>query len=154
MALSPLSSFFKLYLTNFLKIHSLIYCSFIYLAALGLSRATWELQSSLWHEGIFFSYSVNDIYIFKLQHAGCFGVACKLLVVACGVLGIKPRAPALRAGTPSRWTTREAPVPCLLFFDKLLTSKQLGVGHSLPPPSSEHQTPKPKPFRMPFSPQK
>ena len=54
MALSPLSSFFKLYLTKFLKIHSLIYCSFIYLAALSLSRGTWELQSSLLHEGIFF----------------------------------------------------------------------------------------------------
>ena len=75
------------------------------------------------------------IYI-KLRHAGCLVVACKLLIVACGVLGIKPGAPALVACSLSRLMTREFLVPCFLFFDKLLTSKQLGVGHSLPPPSS------------------
>ena len=51
---------------------SLIFVFIVYLAALGLSCKTWNLWSSLWQVGSFFSF------FFKLWHENS-------LVVACGI---------------------------------------------------------------------
>ena len=93
-AVGPVSTLSVYYV--FLSCAYILYIFFIYLAVLGLSCGTQDLQSSL-------------------QHVGCLVVACKM--ASCGMWDlvlwprIKLRPPALGVQSLSHWTTRE--VPCV-----------------------------------------
>ena len=108
----------------FLK--SFINLLFIYLFGC-VGSWSWHLGYSVFIAAcriFFFLVATWTIYIFfKLQHAGCLVVACKLLIVACGVLGIKPGTPALGACNLSRLTTREVVIISRLW--KMPSSRQI-----------------------------